>query len=175
MMDLERASPAAAHWPRQQYEGLFVTTGSQQSSERLAWVVEDDLRSGSRRWVQAKQTSVLAFLVAHRVETEWELENIVVAGAARRRGVGTRLLNELIAHARAKDGSGIFLEVRESNQSARGLYRKMGFEETGRRKGYYANPAEDAILCRLKFVKRFLITRLHQKLALNRFWGCGSV
>ena len=65
------------------------------------------------------------------------------------------LLNELIAHARAKNGSGIFLEVRESNQSARGLYRKMGFEETGRRKGYYANPAEDAILGRLKFVKVF--------------------
>jgi ribosomal-protein-alanine N-acetyltransferase len=154
MLDLERASPAAAHWPRQQYEGLFVTTGGQQSSERLAWVAEDDCAAAPKMGL-SEATSVLAFLVAHRVETEWELENIVVAGAARRRGVGTGLLNELIAHARAKNGSGIFLEVRESNQSARGLYRKMGFEETGRRKGYYANPAEDAILGRLKFVKVF--------------------
>ncbi len=154
MVDLERASPAAAHWPRQQYESLFVTTGSQQPSERLAWVVEDD-RAAAPKMGSSEATSVLAFLVAHRLEAEWELENIVVAEAVRRRGAGTRLLNEFIAHARAEDGSGIFLEVRESNQSARGLYRKMGFDETGRRKGYYASPAEDAILCRLKFVKVF--------------------
>jgi len=154
MVDLERASPAAAHWPRQQYEGLFVTTGSRLLSERLAWVVEDECAAQPHK-NSSEAASVLAFLVAHRVEAEWELENVVVAGAVRRRGAGTRLLNEFIAHARAKNGSGIFLEVRESNQSARGLYRKMGFEETGRRKGYYANPAEDAILGRLKFVKVF--------------------
>jgi [ribosomal protein S18]-alanine N-acetyltransferase len=52
-------------------------------------------------------------------------------------------------HARAQRGSGIFLEVRESNQSARALYRKVGFKETGLRRSYYADPTEDAILCRL--------------------------
>jgi len=92
---------------------------------------------------------ILAFLIAHRIDIEWELENIVVAGTARRRGLGTLLLRELIAHARIENANGIFLEVRESNQSARALYRKLGFEEVGSRKGYYANPPDDAILCRL--------------------------
>jgi len=65
--------------------------------------------------------------------------------------VGSRLLGEFIAHARAENGSGIFLEVRESNQSAHTLYQRAGFGQTGLRKGYYANPPEDAILYRLSF------------------------
>jgi [ribosomal protein S18]-alanine N-acetyltransferase len=147
MMDLERESPAAAHWSRQQYEGLFVAT-SKQRTQRFAWVVENDpgaqLEEDSN-----KLPEILAFLIAHRVDAEWELENIVVAETVRRRGVGMRLLSELVAHARAEQGIAVFLEVRESNQSARALYRKVGFEETGLRKSYYVNPLESAILCRL--------------------------
>jgi ribosomal-protein-alanine N-acetyltransferase len=139
MIDLERQSPAAAHWSRQQYEGLFLATGSQQPSERRAWVVEDE----------GTASKILAFLIAHRVDSEWELENIAVAGKARRQGIGARLLAELIEHARAAHGRGIFLEVRESNQAARALYGKAGFKETGLRKSYYSDPPEDAILCRL--------------------------
>lgn len=140
MMALQHESPAAADWSQQQYEALFVTAGGQQSSERLAWIAEDD----------SKAHGILAFLAAQRVDAEWELENIVVAAAIRRRGVGTRLLDEFIRYARAEEGSGIFLEVRESNQSARAFYRKLGFEETGLRKSYYSNPPEDAILCSLR-------------------------
>ena len=139
MMALQRESPAAADWSQKQYEALFVPTSGQQRSERWAWIAEDE----------GEAPGILAFLVAQRVEAEWELENIVVAGTDRRRGVGTRLLSEFVAHARAEKGSGIFLEVRESNRSARALYRKAGFEETGLRKSYYSNPSEDAILCRL--------------------------
>ena len=136
IMNLDRQSSSAAHWSQQQYEGLFLTPGSQSRFERFALVVEDDSKA------------LIAFLVARRVEAEWELENIVVAETARRGGVGTRLLRELIAHARA-GGSGIFLEVRGSNQSARALYGKLGFAETGLRKSYYSDPPEDAILCQL--------------------------
>jgi [ribosomal protein S18]-alanine N-acetyltransferase len=140
MMDLERQSLAAAHWSREQHEGLFVTADAQPQSSRFALVVEDE----------GELPEVLAFLIAHRVDAEWELENIVVASAVRRRGVGTRLLGEFVAHARGEQGSGIFLEVRESNHSGRALYRKVGFEEVGLRKSYYSHPPEDAILCRLK-------------------------
>jgi ribosomal-protein-alanine N-acetyltransferase len=136
MMALQRESPAAADWSEEQYQALFVTASREQRSERLAWIAEDD----------GEATGILAFLVAQHVDAEWELENIVVAGPSRRRGVGTRLLAEFIAQARAEQGSGIFLEVRECNQSARAFYRKMGFEETGLRKSYYSNPPEDAIL-----------------------------
>jgi len=150
MMALEQQSPTAAHWSREQYAGLFeAASGLGLRSERLAWVFED--QPGARLEKALSQTAeILAFLVARRLDAEWELENIVVAETARRRGVGTFLLNELVAQARAEQGSGIFLEVRASNQSARALYRKAGFEETGLRRSYYSNPPEDAILCRLR-------------------------
>ena len=139
MMELERRSPTAGHWSRQQYEDLFAKPGDQLGSERFAWIADD----------ASKVPQVLGFLVAHRVDSEWELENIVVAGSVRRGGVGRRLLSDLIAHAKSERGSGIFLEVRESNHGARALYAKVGFGETGLRKSYYSNPAENAIVCRL--------------------------
>ena len=148
MMDIEIQSPGAAHWSRQQYECLFSTSGSQGPSERLAWVVENDSQKQPDEVPDGK-SELLGFLVARRIDKEWELENIVVAETVRRRGIGTLLLAELIAHARAERGSSILLEVRDSNQRARELYRRMGFEETGSRKSYYAGPAEDAILWRL--------------------------
>jgi len=43
----------------------------------------------------------------------------------------------------------VMLEVREGNHSAQGFYRFLGFREEGRRPGYYADPAEDAVLMRL--------------------------
>jgi len=147
LMDLERDSQAAAHWSREQYQGILGTESGEQGPERLALVAEDDGGAAGRR--SAAFPEILAFLIAHSVDAEWELENIVVAGTARRRGVGTRLLGEFVAHARAKSGSAVFLEVRQSNQSARALYRKVGFKETGLRKSYYTDPPEDAILCRL--------------------------
>lgn len=140
MMALEQQSPAAAHWSQRQYEALFVTTNREQRSESLAWIAEE----------QDEAAGILAFMVAHQLDTEWELQNIVVAEAALRRGIGTQLLGELVAHARAAQGNCIFLEVRQSNHRARALYRKMGFEETGLRKSYYPHPSEDAILCRLR-------------------------
>jgi ribosomal-protein-alanine acetyltransferase len=149
MIDLEHESPAAAHWSAQQYEAMFANRNSERP-ERFILVVEeaDEVRMETASGATQR---MLAFLVAHRVDNEWELENIVVAADSRRRGVGTRLLREFIDQARAKNGNAIFLEVRQSNQAARALYRKFGFAETGARKGYYPTPPEDAILYRLTF------------------------
>jgi ribosomal-protein-alanine acetyltransferase len=148
MMAVGRDSVATAHWSRQIYESLVASTSSPQHAERFAWVVEDEPAALPEQ-DPGKAPEILAFLIAHRVITDWELENIVVKGTARRFGVATLLLNELVAHARSQNGSVILLEVRKSNQRARGLYRKLGFEETGLRKSYYASPDEDAILYRL--------------------------
>jgi ribosomal-protein-alanine N-acetyltransferase len=89
--------------------------------------------------------------VAHAVAGEWEIENIAVAGPARRRGLGTRLLGEFLKLAGGERASAVFLEVRESNRAARLLYEKWSFEESGRRSGYYTQPQEDAIVYRLSF------------------------
>jgi ribosomal-protein-alanine N-acetyltransferase len=146
MVNLERQSPSAGHWSQEQYEKLFRATDGPCLSERVAWVMEED--EHDRRGGNSRQAEILAFLVAQRIEYEWELENVVVRAETRRRGVASLLLRELVAHACARHGSSIFLEVRQSNQAARALYRKFGFEEAGLRRGYYANPLEDAILYR---------------------------
>jgi ribosomal-protein-alanine N-acetyltransferase len=148
MMDLERQSPAAGHWSRNQYQALFAATN--EKSQCFAWVAEDDGGTQLER-IPSASPGILAFLIAHRVDAAWELENIVVAATARRRGIGQRLLGELIEQVRSTQGSEISLEVRHSNHDARALYRKAGFQEVGLRKGYYSNPSEDAILCRLRF------------------------
>ena len=77
--------------------------------------------------------------------------NIAVAGPARRRGLGTRLLGEFLDLARARGADAVFLEVRESNRAARALYEKWAFLECGRRRRYYQDPDEDAILYRIGF------------------------
>ncbi len=132
---MERECPAAAHWSEKQYAELFGEGGG---SERL--VVAASASSGG------KGAALLGFLVARQVAGEWELENIVVAPDARRQGVGNRLLGALLTKAVETDSAGVFLEVRESNAAARGLYEKAGFRQSGRRKSYYADPQEDAVL-----------------------------
>jgi ribosomal-protein-alanine N-acetyltransferase len=153
MMDLERASSSAAHWPKELYESVFSDSGSFSNVYRLAWAVEDNRETPLES--SAQVPGILAFLVARRLDSDWELENIVVSEATRRRGAGSLLLASLIAEARAQKGSGIFLEVRESNLSARALYKKAGFKEMDLRKGYYSDPMEDAVVCRLSLFGEF--------------------
>jgi ribosomal-protein-alanine N-acetyltransferase len=92
---------------------------------------------------------LFGFLIASHLPPEWELENIVVAPAARRKGLATQLLEEFLARARETKSESVTLEVRESNQAARALYKKWAFEEIGRRPNYYASERQDAILYRL--------------------------
>jgi [ribosomal protein S18]-alanine N-acetyltransferase len=148
MINLGRQSSTAAHWSLQQYESVFAADNLG-SSERFILVAEDATEERLDVGSCAASTLV-AFLVARRVDKEWELENIVVAEKFRHQSIGSGLLTEFVAHARAEHGSGIFLEVRASNQSARALYQGAGFEEKGLRKAYYETPMEDAILYRLR-------------------------
>lgn len=95
---------------------------------------------------------MLGFLIAHHLHPEWELENLVVAPDFRRKGLATKLLAALLTRARETNSESVFLEVRESNQAARALYGSLGFEDSGRRKLYYTNPHEDAVLYHLALV-----------------------
>ena len=95
---------------------------------------------------EAGSAALSGFLVARHMPPEWELENIVVAPAVRRIGIGKQLMDALLFQAQETNSDAIFLEVRESNTAARHLYEKLGFRENGRRKAYYSNPTEDAVL-----------------------------
>ena len=148
MMKVELQSSSAAHWSQGQYELLFADANDKPGSKHFAWVVENE-SAGRLENARGEETELLAFLVARRIGSEWELENMAVAPSARRQGVGTLMLHKLIAQARSEDGKSIFLEVRESNLGARALYGRFDFERTGTRKSYYSDPPEDAFLYRL--------------------------
>jgi ribosomal-protein-alanine acetyltransferase len=146
LIGLERACAGAAHWTEQQYRhALHPQPGD---PERLAIVVDALSRAPSDASHKAT-AEIGGFLVARHLTPEWELENIVVDPTERRNGLGMRLIQALLVKARETNSEAVFLEVRESNAAARSLYEKAGFELTGRRKAYYANPAEDAVLYRL--------------------------
>ena len=132
-MALEKDADAAAHWPQAQYEQIFLRA---EHPSRLALVIEED-------------AAVQGFLVARQIDAEFEIENVAVAGSVLRRGLGTRLVGELLAVASHQGAKAVFLEVRESNRAARALYEKCGFMEIGHRKRYYQSPEETAVLYRL--------------------------
>ena len=144
MIALERATPNAAHWSEEQYRALF--SAGKREWQEVVLVAEGRLERASAEGHSGETR--LGFLAARRVGPEWELENIVVAASARRMGLGKRLLDALRAEAYKTNSAAVFLEVRESNAAARALYGKAGFRESGRRKSYYKNPLEDAILYR---------------------------
>jgi ribosomal-protein-alanine N-acetyltransferase len=129
ILALASLSSGVAHWSTGQYQQIFADS----LPRRVVLLVEE-------------QTGVRAFLVGRVLTGEWDLENIVVAGSDRRRGLGKQLLDQFLELSQREGAKTIFLEVRESNLPARGLYEKCGFAETGRRQRYYQNPEEDAIL-----------------------------
>ena len=83
---------------------------------------------------------------------EGYMGNLAVIEAYRRNGVGRALMNELLASCKSLDLAFATLEVRASNTPAVSLYKSLGFEEVGRRKNYYKEPSEDALLL-TKFFK----------------------
>ncbi len=75
-----------------------------------------------------------------------QINTVAVDPAFRRRGLAKALLTELISCARQRGAAALELEVRAGNAAALGLYRSLGFVQVGRRKKYYRDPAEDALL-----------------------------
>ena len=92
----------------------------------------------------------VGFAVFYLTAPESELPDIVVSESYRGRGLGKLLLDASIRQLSLRGVDTVFLEVRVSNERARTLYEKMGFEEIGRRKYFYSNPIEDAICMRLE-------------------------
>ena len=79
------------------------------------------------------------------VPYEADVLNITVSGKVRNRGIGTRLMREILERAKKYGVTDIHLEVRESNEAAIHLYEKLGFLRDGIRKNYYTAPVENAV------------------------------
>jgi ribosomal-protein-alanine N-acetyltransferase len=136
VMEIARSLKEAPHWPRQAYLAA-LNPGS--TPRRIALVAANP-----------ETGTVAGFAVASLLEPQGELETIAVAADGQRRGMGRRLMEALAEELKAAGVRRIFLEARASNGAAEGLYRALGFSETGRRRGYYADPVEDAVLMSLR-------------------------
>jgi [ribosomal protein S18]-alanine N-acetyltransferase len=89
---------------------------------------------------------IAGYLVGREVAGTGEVLNLAVAPDYRRRGVARALLRAGIGYLRKRRVEEVFLEVRESNQSAQALYLSSGFRPIGQRSAYYRNPKEDALV-----------------------------
>ncbi len=94
---------------------------------------------------------IVAYSVVMPGVDEDHILNLTVERTQQRRGWGRRVLQDLMARAQARAAQGLWLEVRASNAAALALYARFGFEQVGRRRGYYPSPKgrEDAMLMSL--------------------------
>jgi ribosomal-protein-alanine N-acetyltransferase len=91
---------------------------------------------------------VLGYVVAWFAADEGEIANLAVSPQVWGSGIGRALLDASLDEAQSRGATRVYLEVRDSNDRARRLYRSRAFEEIGRRRNYYRRPVEDAIVLR---------------------------
>ena len=96
---------------------------------------------------------VVAYACASISFDEGEILRIGVLPAFRRQGIGETVWARMLAQLQSRGVEKVFLEVRASNEPAKALYGKLGFQQVGRRPNYYRNPKEDALILRKEWGK----------------------
>src|ERR1019366_1303290 len=110
----------------------------------------DAQSNGTIGWAVQGGSEISGFILVRVVADEMEILNFAVDLGARRQRIGSDLLGRAIEQARQAGIKQIHLEVRDSNAAARKFYLSAGFTEYGRRKDYYSQPVEDAVLMVLR-------------------------
>jgi ribosomal-protein-alanine N-acetyltransferase len=96
-------------------------------------------------WVILDNNQAMGFIVVRVNHDDWEIMQIVIDRKCQRKGLANQLLGHVVIEAQKKQIRKLQLEVRLSNHAAICLYKKVGFDQVGLRKKYYAN-GEDAVL-----------------------------
>ena len=129
--DIERIERAA--YPTPWSRSMFAGERAKPSSISLSAFDAVDVR-------------LLGYLMISRYVDAWHVMNVAVEPGLRRRGIATRLLEELFRLTEGDSRRGYTLEVRVSNEHAIALYERLGFQRTGIRRGYYTDNREDALI-----------------------------
>jgi ribosomal-protein-alanine N-acetyltransferase len=90
------------------------------------------------------ESGLVGYLVCSRYEQVWHLMNVAVTAEHRRRGVASELIDRLFEEAGSE--ARYTLEVRVSNLAAIAMYERLGFRSAGRRRSYYHDNGEDALI-----------------------------
>jgi ribosomal-protein-alanine N-acetyltransferase len=133
---LDRGAAEASHWAEADYAAML-----------------DEGAGGVRRCLLVAESAgeLVGFAVGKvvRGESSAELESVAVRGDARRGGVGRALCGAVAEWCRGQGAAALALEVRAASAGAIALYAGLGFASVGRRRGYYREPMDDALLMRL--------------------------
>ena len=113
---------------------------------RGAFLYEIQQNRVARCRVMREGGVIVGYLCVWEIADEIHVTNVAVHPRRRRQGIARALLGGVLEEARARDLRLIVLEVRPSNQEAIGLYESFGFRVTGRRRGYYYDTGEDALV-----------------------------
>jgi [ribosomal protein S18]-alanine N-acetyltransferase len=136
VVSIASALATVPQWPRSAYEDV-VAAGN--GLLRIALVAEYAGR-------------VIGFVVARVLGSQAEIESIAVESEAQGFGFGSSLLLATLQELRLAEVAEVELEMRASNRMAWRIYERAGFREMGRRREYYRDPVEDAVLLGLKLV-----------------------
>ncbi|HIQ68244.1 MAG TPA: ribosomal protein S18-alanine N-acetyltransferase [Candidatus Faecousia excrementigallinarum] len=111
--------------------------------------VASELHNPLSLWLIAEVDGVVAgYVGSQTVLDSADMMNLAVSPSFRRQGIGERLVNCLTEALKEKGVKTLLLEVRISNEPAKELYQKLGFEMVGKRPRYYEKPREDALILR---------------------------
>jgi ribosomal-protein-alanine N-acetyltransferase len=113
---------------------------------RGAFLYEMEQNQVARCWVGRENGQVVGYICLWEVADELHITNVAVQPEARRHGIGRSLLEIVFERARAGGARMVLLEVRPSNVEALALYDSFGFRVVGRRRGYYHDTGEDALV-----------------------------
>ena len=111
--------------------------------------VASELTNPLSCWLVALEAdTVVGYIGSQTVMGETDMMNVAVHPDHRRKGVAVSLIHALVQKLKECESHCLTLEVRASNAPAIALYEKLGFTEAGRRRNYYRNPKEDALILR---------------------------
>ena len=135
---------------KMQPEDLLQICEIEKDNFSLPWSEKSFLESMERNdtlfLVALNGEEVAGYLGCYCVAGEGEITNVAVKSSYRRQGIGGKLLETLYEEAKALHTREFFLEVRESNEAAIGLYSRQGFVKEGVRKNFYEKPVENAVI-----------------------------
>jgi ribosomal-protein-alanine N-acetyltransferase len=116
---------------------------------------ELDQQPASRHYLVAQDPdgTVIGYAGLLAAGTQADVVTIAVSHDRQRHGTGSALLSALLAEARRRRCTEVFLEVRVDNDTAQRLYRARGFEQVGVRRGYYQPSGADALVMRLDLIQ----------------------
>ena len=135
---------------KMQQEDLTVVCEIEKDNFSMPWSEQSFLESMEREdtvfLTAFADGEVAGYLGCYCIAGEGEITNVAVKDTHRRKGIGSMLLQKLYEEGSLLECHEFFLEVRESNEAAIGLYTRQGFTKEGIRKNFYEKPVENAVI-----------------------------